>query len=893
MTINQEILNFSNSCPKWMRDLIRRIAQQTRLTANDIQEVLVNLKASEGLCPEGNFAALDASHLSGRTSTSHDPTILVSICDVKNANLLAPNQTLPFAVNGMTIIYGYNGSGKTGYGRILRQLCRSRHDNKQPILGNVYGLRTGGPATATVNYRIGKTDCTLQWKDGVASPDELAYISVFDATTAPLYADRQNKIEFLPMGLDVLPALGDACRTLSGTLDTEILALTAKINVPLPAVNSQKHKTFFSKLSPMGAVSGWPSLQDIDTHCIWSPVHDDRLTQLEEKIKKVSEPAQILARNNRLKQATDLLHDRFEQIINQLDAESIQNALDKFEAAKSARMAAAIAARGQFDNDPLPNAPLTKAWRLLYTQAETFNAEQYPGSTFPDTGADRVCLLCQQQYSASASERMARFRAFLEDSSQQESSRRERELADYIQSANSISIPSENDVELPMAQLSEIREDGRTIIDKAKAYCEALLIAKTRLLDSLSGKIEFPSLSEPDITLLADLKATSSSLSDENSSLNQQVQDSSTLTKLVEEHAELLDQKSCHGNQIIYQARLSDLKTSDALKHCKAQCGTDEISRKNTQLRETYLTSDFEKRVKEEVKFIGLDYLPITVQGKTEKGVGYMGVALNKAGRDPSSEILSEGEFRGLALACFFAEIAGIPGHDGIVVDDPVSSLDHLHTTSVAERLVKEAQTRPQVIVFTHDIGFYYELWSAAADAGIPVHRNWIYSGSKSVFGTIASDDGPWQVKSVKERMAVLDSMLISMKSIPNCPPDKHLKQVEGFYTKLRESWERAVEECLFNKVVGRFQAEVKTQALKGVTVTDDDHKTVFFAMKRASEYSGHDRPAGRQPTARTIEQMRGDLDELRKFVKDVNARRLTLESNRISLEISPKATIT
>jgi hypothetical protein len=131
------------------------------------------------------------------------------------------------------------------------------------------------------------------------------------------------------------------------------------------------------------------------------------------------------------------------------------------------------------------------------------------------------------------------------------------------------------------------------------------------------------------------------------------------------------------------------------------------------------------------------------------------------------------------------------------------------------------------------------------------------------------------------------------MKSIPNCPPDKHLKQVEGFYTKLRESWERAVEECLFNKVVGRFQAEVKTQALKGVTVTDDDHKTVFFAMKRASEYSGHDRPAGRQPTARTIEQMRGDLDELRKFVKDVNARRLTLESNRISLEISPKATIT
>ena len=139
MSINQEILSFSNACPNWMRDLIRRIAQQTSLTANDMQEVLANLKASEGLCTAGNCTSLAASHLSGRTSTSHNSTILISVSDVKNANQLAPNQTMPFAPQGITIVFGYNGSGKTGYGRILRQLCRSRHDNKQTVLGNVYG----------------------------------------------------------------------------------------------------------------------------------------------------------------------------------------------------------------------------------------------------------------------------------------------------------------------------------------------------------------------------------------------------------------------------------------------------------------------------------------------------------------------------------------------------------------------------------------------------------------------------------------------------------------------------------------------------------------------------------------------------------------------------------
>ena len=112
-------------------------------------------------------------------------------------------------------------------------------------------------------------------------------------------------------------------------------------------------------------------------------------------------------------------------------------------------------------------------------------------------------------------------------------------------------------------------------------------------------------------------------------------------------------------------------------------------------MRETYLTEDFRKRVMTEVESAGLDYLPLKVEGRTDRGVGYIGVALSKAGREPTSRILSEGEFRGLALACFFAEIGSIEGHDGIIVDDPVSSLDHVHVTQVARRLVREAQASP------------------------------------------------------------------------------------------------------------------------------------------------------------------------------------------------------
>ncbi len=139
-------------------------------------------------------------------------------------------------------------------------------------------------------------------------------------------------------------------------LDAEIIALGTKINIPLPAMKSQKYNAFFSRLSPIGAIKGYPSPQEIDAHCAWSGALDAKLLSLEEEIKKLSEPAQVLARNSRLMQAAGALHTRLEAIAKQLSAKSIDGAHAKFDAAKSAREAAAIAARGQFENDPIRRA---------------------------------------------------------------------------------------------------------------------------------------------------------------------------------------------------------------------------------------------------------------------------------------------------------------------------------------------------------------------------------------------------------------------------------------------------------------------------------------------------------------------------------------------------------
>ena len=64
-----------------------------------------------------------------------------------------PAAALTFTPNGgLTVIYGRNGSGKSGFVRIFRTACRTRTDNpaKLKVLADVYGSG-GGPQEAEIS----------------------------------------------------------------------------------------------------------------------------------------------------------------------------------------------------------------------------------------------------------------------------------------------------------------------------------------------------------------------------------------------------------------------------------------------------------------------------------------------------------------------------------------------------------------------------------------------------------------------------------------------------------------------------------------------------------------------------------------------------------------------
>src|SRR5690606_22425879 len=88
----------------------------------------------------------------------------------------------------------------------------------------------------------------------------------------------------------------------------------------------------------------------------------------------------------------------------------------------------------------------------------------------------------------------------------------------------------------------------------------------------------------------------------------------------------------------------------------------------------------------------------------------------------PPNEVLSEGERTCVALAGFLAELEVAQDESAIILDDPVSSLDHRHRRYVARALIEEARRR-QVVLLTHDIVFLLMLTKAARSGGVPVRE--------------------------------------------------------------------------------------------------------------------------------------------------------------------------
>jgi hypothetical protein len=229
MSLLTDILVWSTAfLSPWQRDALRRLFQQQKLSLQDMDDLYAMLRSARGLPDDKKRQPIPLAqeHLP-TISPSSGTVIVTAMKDLRHVNRIADGQNLTFASKGITIIFGGNGSGKSGYSRVLKRACRARDVSETVHTDASDPKASGSIPEALFDITVGGAAKSLHWKRDSPPPEELATIAVFDGRCARAYLDEQD-VAYLPYGLDIVENLGQRVMP----------ELTQRLNGELSAVDT-------------------------------------------------------------------------------------------------------------------------------------------------------------------------------------------------------------------------------------------------------------------------------------------------------------------------------------------------------------------------------------------------------------------------------------------------------------------------------------------------------------------------------------------------------------------------------------------------------------------------------------------------------------------------------
>lgn len=877
----EELLDWSGGRSEWQQDALHRLAVEGQLTPDDLNELRSQIEHAAGLPVESEVESvpLDASHLNDGQDEAQPKTVLASLGPVENVDRLTEGQPpLNFIVNGVTLIYGANACGKSGYCRIAKRLCRSQ--SPVELQGNVYTDAPANPARISLAYREGESTqpkIEIVWENGTAPPAPLSRLSVFDTASARVYVDKKRRIEFLPFELDIMNKLGLACRAFDADFQKREEGLDRILAVPLPSTYSQGTavSNAVGRLVPDTALESLPSEDDLRALGQWSDADEAELDEVTLQLE--NDPKHHARLRTAEKQALEAVKVDLANGEASVCDDAMETLIALKTDADAKSKAVEVAAQELFAKQPISEIG-SETWRQMLSYAREFAATIYVGREPPEISSGDHCVLCQQELSDDASLRLKAFDEFIVGRAAEDAGHARTALTQRQNAILDTSVMARNAVETLLSGYAAQSEPAAAIAEAIATYAhqlgERLGALKTALreenwnvLDKLSPLGDSP---------IAKIDAEIDRLQAEIQKLQKTERDEEALANLRARQAELKDQKQLAGDIEVVVERRNRLEERCRVKSCRKECLTSTITRRITARRREILTPSLRAKLKDELQNLKLTHLPIDVSDHGDGTESIIEVALTAQQRIANnSDILSEGEQRALALACFLAEADEIGTTHGIIVDDPVSSLDHTRMEAVAKRLAEEAKKGRQIIIFTHSILFHYMMVTEARRALVAWHTEWMSSLGNDRFGIIDESQKPWHLKKVPERLNEIAAEFSLLKKAGYDPNDQNFRSnVISLYTKMRETWERVIEEVLLNGVIQRFRPEVMTMRLETACFDPKtDYPQIYEGMSRCSHYSGHDRAVDLPDELPPIETVEADLNSLKSFCDGARER--------------------
>lgn len=747
---------------------------------------------------------------------------LSEIGDISGIENLGPRRPLSFGAGNLCVIYGHNGSGKSGYTRLLKKVCG------KPGAGNLKAnVFQPMPAErkCRIGYHLAEEEVQVEWLANSAPLDDLLAVEFFDAEEAASYLTRESGPTYTPRSVALFEDLAAVCDRVKARLETEQRGLVSA----LPIMPSE----FIA--SPAG--TAYAALKEnLDEAAVqqiiqWRSEDQQLLNQVTQRLK--TDDPQALARTKR---GRKIQIDQLDSLIREAAAALSEVQLA---AVRSLRAEALTKRRIVSESAQVASAKLdgvgTITWQAMWEAARAYSQAAYPEQAYPVT-TDALCVLCHQELSQEAQQRLQDFETFVQGTLEAEAKIAEKAYSHALEALPTIITKDQIALRCQAAGLTEDVWVDRlaNYWDQVGKTCDALrgqeltvvttaIVQPSSILDTLTARsegLEFEAVQhDQDATNFDRAQAQSDKV---NLEARQWTAQQSAAV-----HAEII--------------RLQKVAEYDQWKE---MANSRVISIKSGEIAEKVITQAFVDRFNRELKAFGASRIRVELcKTRTEKGKALYKLQLKDAQTDKNRPelVLSDGERRIAGFAAFLANVTDQPHDAPIVFDDPVSSLDHDFEWCVAFRLARLAQKR-QVLVFTHRLSLYGAMEDAAKKIGDEWKKQNLQQHCIESFSGIAGQPAN-ETALIANTKAANNILLARLAEAKNAGEksgaDTYRNLAQGICSDFRKLLERTVEDDLLNQIVRRHRRSVTTDNRLEVLpqITKEDCSLIDDLMTKYSCY--------------------------------------------------------
>ena len=850
-TLETEVKKFATGFPYWAKFLAEKILSGNIVTDNDIDTSYSYLLEHLTLKEATEKPEISIVYNTANAGNYKADLLLTKLENVEGVNALTENQTIEFSPN-LTIVYGANGSGKSGYIRLFKNVFYSKAP--ETILSNIHVENGHKAINAKFTFKSNNTETPLE----LADKDNAAFqqFAVFDGKSVLSHLENKNEFEFRPAGLsffaDYTNAIIRVEQKLFAEIQTKQSGYTANDLSALFDGNSEikllvqnlKAETNIDDLKKYTPFSD----KDKNQKEAIQKQHDELLLASkgkEKEIKKLEGIKSLLAQN---KQGVEKLNQYFATDVIAKVTIIITDCVTKVATAKAEGIE-------NFKTDKIQGIG-TEEWKNFIVAAETFaNTQKAENVIYPKTGDS--CLLCQQPISDEAQKLISNYWTFIKSVAEQNAKQALGKLDKAKQNYENLSFdlfPKDNtltvwltekypnELEALKQKLSEQKTLAQNIISDIE---NKTTNERAEIIINIEQYTTIETAIDASVKLLRD---------DEQSKALEELLKTKTLLEHKEKFNTHFSKFETYVNKQVW------IKKANKADYAKRKITDTEKALSIKYFNQKYIDTFDEECQKLNGNF-GIDINHTGAAGKSYR-------QLKLKGRNPNA-VLSEGEQKVIAIADFLAEMHLSEVNRGIIFDDPVTSLDDERKKDIGKRLC-DFSHNGQVIIFTHDLVFLSILLNYCGDFKIDNRCHCIEN--IEVPGKIFLDNTP----SHEAKYKTSADARRYLKLAKDAEPELREAFIKSGFAALRSSYEAFVIFELFCGAVKRFDDRVSIDSLKSLHFDDTIVNEIMENFKLCCRYmEGHihsDKYLAAKPQFKYLQEeadrfdtMRPKLNELKK----------------------------